>query len=124
MKVFQNEIFPFNIAVARYNEDLSSFTYPDGSAVSLESRPVRPDVLVFDVIKKSDNGRAYPYVLVLMYEKIQHVGLLCHETFHTAMTLGKHIGAYNPCDANEEFYAYVQGYVAECIDKANKELWA
>lgn len=76
------------------------------------------------VIDKSNESRCFVVIInSLGTDELYDVNTASHEAFHVTMDL------LNACDMqysedNCEAYAYLQGYITECIYKTAKKEWA
>ena len=76
------------------------------------------------VIDKSNGRRCFVVIInSLGTDELYDVNTVSHEAFHITMEL------LNACDMqysedNCEAYAYLQGYITECIYKTAKKEWA
>ena len=76
------------------------------------------------VIDKSNGRRCFVVIINnIGTDELYDINTVSHEAFHIAMEL------LNACDMqysedNCEAYAYLQGYITECIYKTAKKEWA
>lgn len=77
-------------------------------------------VCVIPVLRKDD--LKYGALVVIMNKKDVTTGVVAHESVHVADYICEQLGIYSQCfrDGNEA-YAYLVGYIADCISDSIKE---
>lgn len=114
MKTFKPDIFPFNIAVASFkelNEIKKMFVDYLGNEIDISDGAAG---VVVKAVTREQPKEAYS---LIVFNGKPSISILAHEAFHSACDLLDRVGIEH-VDGSSETYAYVIGYISECINTA------
>lgn len=118
MKIYQADIFPFNIAVMNAKEldsDKNVFTMKDGEKCKMSEGAL-------GTVFRAYKGKI-PYS-VIAFNGVPTHDVIAHEAFHSACDLLEHIGVRYDEFCNNETFAYTLQYIVRCINLTiEKESW-
>lgn len=111
IKYYNPNVFPVWLAVTDSVDDINeSFTSPDGAAFG---RNEYADAVTCEMVRK-DTGRYY--VGVVLYKDIKP-STIAHESFHAAHYIMQCIGEDFPIGGAAESWAYLIGWIAQCVSE-------
>ena len=119
MEIFQPDIFPFSIAIGQIN-DAKEFVDEDHKEIVVNESALGVTIRAYRIDK--ENNKEYPYALIVFPSK-PSVATIAHEAYHAATALLENIHVYASA-ASEEVFAYLIGYISDCIDKTVQKIWA
>lgn len=116
MKEYRNEIFPRNLCITRSIDEANQlFTCPYTDDGKFEYHETALATTYCANYRDKDAG-----CLLLLVNKELDIRTLCHEALHITRTMLEDLPC-NLSDETEEVWAYVIGWVADCIDDYIKE---
>ena len=120
MRYFENDIFPVALVVSTDAESVDKEYYNAyaGEEEHVVLKPTSQATTMF--LSRRAEYRAM--AVGILFNKVPTTRIITHESFHAArmmLDVGLHIPLI---DDNEEVYAYVAGWIADCVEKYFKEL--
>lgn len=119
MKVYQPDIFPFNIMIASMKEaeSFDDFTTFNGAPIKEFMDTSALGMVIKAYRYNSDHTSKTAYSLILFSEK-PSVKTITHEAFHATQDLLEMLDIVYEVKGTNEVYAYVMGYISDCIEHA------
>ena len=119
MKYYANEIYPVALVLSYDAEsvDREYYNAHDGEEQHISVRPTAESTTMF-LSRRADY---YAMAVGIIFNKKPTAKLATHEAFH-AVVMMLDVGVHIPLnESTEEAYAYLIGWIADCIDKFVKE---
>ncbi len=119
MKYYSNEIYPVALVLSYDAESVDKEYYNavDGPEQSITVKPTAEATTMF----LSRRANYYAMAVGIIFNKKPTAKLAAHEAFHAAVMM-LDVGVHIPLnESTEEAYAYLIGWIADCIDKFVKE---
>ena len=110
MKYYSNDIYPIALVLS-YDEDSVNNNYTDANGNELK----KMNVDAYSVLLNRKTTEYNAMAVGIVFNKEITAKLAAHEGFHAACSIMGRLGIMLS-DYSEEAFAYLIGWIAECID--------